>query len=87
MFKVGEKVFIRTVTFHLLGEISEQEGDWVRLKDASWIASSGNQNLPFHKSLETGELDEIEHVDECRVNLATATDVFTWKHDLPIESR
>jgi hypothetical protein len=87
MFKVGEKIFIRTVTFHLLGEITEKEGNWVRLKTATWVADSGNPQLPFHKSLETGELDEIEYVGDVRVNLATATDVFTWGHDLPTESK
>ncbi len=83
MFKVGSKVFIRTVTFHLVGEIAKCEGDWVELKEASWVADSGR----FHKAIADGELQEVEYVDVAYVNLATATDAFPWAHELPSTSK
>ena len=83
MFNVGEKVFIRTVTFHLLGKIAEREGDWLKLEEASWVADSGR----FHKAIEGGVLSEVEHVGTAYVNLATATDIFPWTHELPTASK
>lgn len=82
MFKVGAKYFIRTVTFHLVGEVADREGDWIRLINASWVCDSGR----FHEALETGKLTETEYTGEAYVNLATATDAFPWNHDLPTTS-
>jgi hypothetical protein len=83
MFEIGEKVFIRTVTFHYIGEISERDGDWLTLKNASWVADSGR----FHVAIRDGKLNEVEFVGDASVNLATATDALPWKHDLPSESK
>jgi hypothetical protein len=83
MFTVGSKMFIRTVTFHLVGEIVEREGDWLKLKDASWVADSGR----FHDAIADGTLNEVEYVGDACVNLNTATDAFPWVHDLPSKSK
>jgi hypothetical protein len=83
MFPLGTKLFVRTVTFHLVGEIVERDGDWLKLEEASWVADSG----PFHKALDTGSLTEVEYVGEAYVNLATATDAFPWTHMLPKASK
>lgn len=83
MFDVGDKLFLRTVTYHLTGEIVERDGEWVRLKDAAWIADSGR----FADALRTGRINEVEPVGEALVNLATVTDAFPWPHDLPTEQR
>ena len=82
MFKAGDKLFIRTVTFHLLGQIEEVNGDWVRLSSASWVADSGR----FHTAIADGSLSEVEYVGDAYVNLATAVDAFPWAHDLPTSS-
>jgi hypothetical protein len=82
MFKAGEKLFIRTVTYHQVGEIEAVEDDFLRLKDASWVADSGR----FHTALETGALNEVEYVGAAIVNLGTIVDAFPWEHDLPTES-
>lgn len=82
MFQVGDKVFIRTVTFHLVGEIAKREDDWIELKDASWVADSGR----FHVALSDGTLKEVEFVGEAYVNLSTGTDAFPWRHELPTKS-
>lgn len=83
MFDVGEKLFIRTVTYHLVGEITAREDDWLTLKNASWVADSGR----FHKAISEGVLSEVEYVGEAFVNLATATDAFPWSHNLPVETK
>lgn len=83
MFKVGDKLFIRTVTFHVIGKIEEIEGDWVRLSDASWVADSGR----FSAAIAAGNLTELEYLGDGYVNLATATDIYPWLHDLPVASR
>lgn len=83
MFKVGDKVFLRTVTFHLVGEIEAVENGWVKLTTASWVADSGR----FHKAIANGDLVEVEYVGEAYVNLATVSDAFPWKHELPTESK
>lgn len=80
---VGKKLFIRTVTFHLVGEVEEVMGQFVKLKDASWVADSGR----FGNAIAQGTLNEVEYVGEAYVNLDTATDMFPWNHDLPIATK
>lgn len=79
MFKAGDRLFFRTVTFHMLGEILEVSDGWAKLKDASWVADSGR----FGVAIEHGKLEEAEYLGEAFVNLATVTDAEPWKHDLP----
>ncbi len=83
MFKVGEKIFFRSVTYHLLGEIESVQGDWLKLKNASWIADSGR----FHEAIADGTLSEVEYVGEAYVNTNAGVDAFPWKHDLPTTSK
>ncbi len=83
MFKAGDKVFIRTVTYHLVGEVEEIKDGWATLLNASWVADSGR----FNKAIADGTLNEVEYVGPAFVNLATAVDAFPWKHDLPTSSK
>lgn len=84
MFSIGDKLFLRTVTYHLVGEVEQIEGDWVKLKDASWVADSGR----FSQALENGNsIQEVEYVGEAYVNLSTCTDAFPWRHKLPLKTR
>ena len=76
---VGQKLFIRTVTYHMTGEVTKRMGAFVQLKDAAWIADSGR----FSNALKTGDLDEVEPVGTMWVNLSSVVDFFPWKHDLP----
>lgn len=82
MFKVGDKLFLRTVTYHLLGEVEATEGHWLKLKNASWVADSGR----FHTAVESGKLSEVEYIGDAFVNTETVTDAFPWLHDLPLKS-
>ena len=38
---VGKKIFVRTVTYHLVGRVKNIVGNLVFLEDASWIPDSG----------------------------------------------
>jgi len=83
-FVIGEKVFIRTVTFHCTGKITgiKKAGDcyFLVLEDAAWVASSGR----FSTAIEEGTLDEVEVVSTpIRVNVSSIVDVFHWNHPLP----
>ena len=70
-FEVGQKLFFRTVTYHITGEITSVDGDFVTLKDAAWIADSGR----FADAIRTGEYAEVEPLpDGWRVNVTAVTD-------------
>jgi len=83
MFESGEKVFVRTVTYHTIGEIKDVENGFLHLEGASWIADSGR----FHEAIGEGSLSEVEYVGEAYVNMSTIVDAFPWSHDLPTESK
>jgi hypothetical protein len=85
MFNPGDKLFIRTVTFHHVGKVVDQgQADgFLQLESASWVADSGR----FHTAIQEGELSEVEYVGEVFVNLAAIVDAFPWDHDLPTESK
>lgn len=83
MFEPGDKVFVRTVTYHTVGEIKAVDDGWLHLEGASWIADSGR----FHIAIEKGDLSEVEYVGETYVNMSTIVDAFPWSHDLPTESK
>lgn len=78
-FVPGTKWFIRTVTYHLTGEVVRVEGGFLVLKDAAWIADTER----FSDAIRHGKLREVEPVDDAVVNLAAITDAFPWVHDLP----
>ena len=82
-FKSGNSYFIRTVTYHLVGKVVKKVGNFLVLKDASWIADSGR----FMQAIKEGILDEVEPVGDAIVNMDSITDAFPWKHKLPTEQK
>ena len=76
---VGTKLFIRTVTYHLVGEVKAVNGTLIELSEASWVADSGR----FSVAIKDGTLSEVEYVGRAFVNAASITDCFPWKHALP----
>ena len=79
----GKSVFLRTVTYHMLGKVKKVMGNWVELEKASWIADSGR----FMNAIKEGKLNEVEPVGQWFVNLSTVTDFGIWKHDLPKDQK
>lgn len=80
LYKLGAKLFIRTVTFHYTGRIVYLSDKEVVLADAAWIADSGR----FATALKTGGLNEVEpYPGLCSVSRDTIVDASLWDHDLP----
>ena len=81
---IGRKVYLRTVTYHLVGEVTEIAfGKFVQLKNASWVADSGR----FMQAIKDGTLNEVEPVGIAFVNLDTVTDFYIVKWELPTEQK
>ncbi len=79
MIKENEAYFFRTVTYHLVGRVVDQEGHFIELSDASWVADSGR----FMDALKSGILKEVEPVGTAYMNLDSVVDFFPWVHELP----
>lgn len=80
---VGKKLFIRTVTYHMVGKVKKRVGAFIELEDASWIADSGR----FSNAIKDGTLDEVEPVGTAWLNLSSIVDFFPWKHALPKDQK
>ena len=80
---IGKKLFLRTVTYHILGKVERVIGKLLCLSTASWVADSGR----FMNAIKQGTLDEVEPVGNWFVNLDTVTDFGEWKHKLPTEQK
>ncbi len=80
---IGKKFFFRTVTYHTVGKVVAKMGNFVELKDASWVADSGR----FMNAIKEGSLDEVEPVGQQWLNLSTVVDFFPWKHNLPKDQK
>lgn len=80
---IGEKLFFRTITYHLVGKVVRRIGSLFELKNASWVADSGR----FMDCIKKGNLNEVEPVGQCWININTVTDIFPWNHDLPKEQK
>lgn len=70
-FRVGQKLFMRTVTYHITGEVVSIDGDFLTLKDPAWVADSGR----FSDAIKSCKFAEVEPLpDGWRVNYTTITD-------------
>ena len=80
IWQIGKAYFIRTVTMHLIGELSVITDKELVLKKASWIADSGR----FHDALKTGKLSEVEpFINDVIVNRESIIDATLWSHEIP----
>ena len=79
-YRIGDKVFIRTVTYHYTGRIAAIYAGEIVLDDAAWIADSGR----FGTALATGELSEVEpYPGSVTLSRGAIVDVSPWAHPLP----
>jgi hypothetical protein len=76
---VGKTLFLRTVTYHIIGKVEKLIGKIVFLSQAIWVADSGR----FMQAIKGGELNEYEEMGDWFVNLDTVTDFGFWKHNIP----
>jgi hypothetical protein len=80
---VGGKYFFRTVTYHLLGNVVKQIGNFLELENASWIADSGR----FMNFIKEGTVNEVEPVGHVWINMSSVVDFYPWKHKLFTEQK
>jgi len=80
-YVVGEKYFIRTVTFYFTGRLVEVTAHELVLEEACWIADTGRFNVALSK----GEFGETEPYPDGRVMIGRGAliDASVWKHGLP----
>ena len=82
--KKGDKVFIRTLSWHYTGEVIRDTGVFLELKDCAWIADSGR----FSTAISTGELNEVEPLkDGTKLMYSNIIDCIPWEHDLPKDKK
>lgn len=78
-YKVGDKVFIRTVTLYYTGQIESLNGDWITLTNASWIADTGR----FYDFLKDGKCNEYESFQKSvSIPVQSLIDITEWQHNL-----
>lgn len=75
----GGKLFIRTVTYHAVGQVVGQIGEFIELANASCVFNSGSLSEAATK----GTLQESEFVGKMFINRNSITDMFPWRHELP----
>jgi hypothetical protein len=80
VWEIGKKYFVRTVTYHLIGELVHVTDTELLFKHASWVASSGR----FSTALATGVLSEVEpFVNPVIMGRGAIVDASEWDHALP----
>lgn len=78
--RVGNNVFIRTVTHHYTGQIVKLTDTEIVLVDAAWIADDGR----FSNALKTGVFNDVEpYHAPVSVGRGAVCDVTDWTHKLP----
>ena len=79
-FVIGNKYFIRTATYHVVGKLVNIYTNELVLSSASWIADSGR----FNAALTNGNFEEVEpFVNDVIVSRGGIIDATEWTHELP----
>lgn len=82
-FRIGEKIFIRTVTYFHVGEVVDQNDKFVALKNCSWVADTRRFSEFLEKGKTVGmEVEVFPPADIIRIAIAGIIDVSPWNHDL-----
>jgi len=82
-FEIGKGYFIRTVTYHLTGKVTDIVGDFLVLDKASWIADSGRFNDAMVKGIDKNSASEIEPYEhKVFVNVTAIVDSCEYPHSL-----
>jgi hypothetical protein len=79
--RLGNAVFVRSVTHYYTGRVVGLSATEILLEDAAWIASTGR----FGAALGSGTLDEVEPFPDgvISVGRGAVIDVASWAHTLP----
>ena len=80
----GEKWLFRTVTHIITGEVIDQRGKFVVLKNAAWIADTGRY---MNALMDPDKFEEVEpYPQTCVINTDSLIDS-TQIHKLPIKQK
>lgn len=82
-FVKGKSYLFRTITNYLVGKVVKITGNFIELKEASWIADTGR----FSNCIKDGTFSEVEPVGTAYLNTETIVDAFPWKHKLPTKQK
>lgn len=85
-YRVGDTVFLRTVTLYYLGRIKEITDKFVILEDCSWVQDTGIRLGEFIKNGPKSGSSEIEPIGINAVQIANVIDCISWGHALPKEA-
>ena len=84
MKQVGDKVFIRTLTYHYIGRVVEETPEYILLGATVWVADSGL----FTKTIQDGLLSEIEIIGvNTFIMKSNIVDVIEWRHPIPTQRK
>jgi hypothetical protein len=83
--RVGNTVYIHTVTYHYIGQIIGLTKDEVILADSAvWVADSGR----FNVAMRTADLNEYEQCfSEATIKQTAIVTSYNWKHPIPNTSK
>lgn len=84
--RVGNCVYIRTVTHHYTGRIVAMTDAEIILREAAWIADQGVMST----AIASGKLVEVEPYPDdvgVTVNRGAVCDACDWTHDLPRQQK
>jgi hypothetical protein len=84
-YEIGEKYFIRTVTYFYTGRLVAVTQHELVLEEACWIADTGR----FTQALAKGEFGETEPFPPGKVMIGRGAivDASIWKHALPTSQK
>jgi len=85
-FPVGTQVYVRTLSYHVCGEIEGTQGPWLHLKRAAYVGTDGRYHDALDKGLDAVSGAEIEPVPgdgHMRVHITNIADVAEHPRDLP----
>ncbi len=82
--KIGDKVFIRTLTYHYIGEVVEETAEAIILDKTVWVADSGR----FTEAIAEGSLNEFEIIGLITPIIKNnMVDIIPWNHDIPTQRK
>ena len=75
LFEIGEKYFIRTVTYHAIGKCVDIVDGFVFLDEAMWVADSGRLSNALKEGMDKQSSAELEvFPSTLRINISSIVD-------------
>lgn len=83
-YSVGERLYIRTATYHWAGDVTFVGDGELIIEPACWVADSGRLSNAMRGGFEADSRSELEPVPgPVTINRAGIIDAIRYGHDLP----